>query len=86
LDQTERCGAAATASLYNVVLQELMARKLSNRGITLPYIDELCRTAFKKVEGKWYLPSEQNKGDSANADQSSNPICFYWDTEFDESH
>jgi predicted RNA-binding Zn-ribbon protein involved in translation (DUF1610 family) len=47
-------GLRTTDSLYNVVLQELMARKLSNRSVTLPYIDELCRIAFKKVEGKWY--------------------------------
>jgi hypothetical protein len=41
-----------TDALYNVLLQELMERKLSNRGVTLPYIDELCRSAFKKVAGK----------------------------------
>ena len=58
LDPTRYADALRTTdSLYNVVLQELMARKLSNRGVTLPYIDELCRIAFKKVEGKWYLPS-----------------------------
>jgi hypothetical protein len=68
----------ATDSLYNVVLQELMARKLSNRGVTLPYIDELCRIAFKKVEGKWYLPSEEIRADRLNLDVEDEPSAIEW--------
>jgi hypothetical protein len=67
-----------TDSLYNVVLQELMARKLSNRGVTLPYIDELCRIAFKKVEGKWYLPSEEIRSDRLNLDVEDEPSAIEW--------
>jgi hypothetical protein len=60
------------------VLQELMARKLSNRGVTLPYIDELCRIAFKKVEGKWYLPSEEIRADRLNFDVADEPSAIEW--------
>jgi hypothetical protein len=60
------------------VLQELIARKPSNRGITLPYIDELCRIAFKKVEGKWYLPSEEIRGDRLNVDVEDEPSAIEW--------
>jgi hypothetical protein len=67
-----------TDSLYNVVLQELMACKLSNRGVTLPYIDELCRVAFKKVEGKWYLPSEEIRADRLNLDVEDEPSAIEW--------
>jgi hypothetical protein len=67
-----------TDSLYNVVLQELMARKLSNRGITLPYVDELCRVAFKKIEGKWYLPSEEIRADRLNLDAEDEPSAIEW--------
>ncbi|MGH8069732.1 MAG: DNA methyltransferase [Candidatus Entotheonellia bacterium] len=67
-----------TDSLYNVVLQELMARKLSNRGVTLPYIDELCRIAFKKVEGKWYMPSEEIRADSLSFDVADEPSAIEW--------
>jgi predicted RNA-binding Zn-ribbon protein involved in translation (DUF1610 family) len=68
----------ATDSLYNAVLQELMARKLSNRGVTLPYIDELCRVAFKEVEGKWYLPSEEIRADRLNLDVEDEPSAIEW--------
>jgi hypothetical protein len=79
LDPTRYTDALRTTdSLYNVVLQELMARKLSNRGITLPYIDELCRTAFKKVEGKWYLPSEEIRADRLNLDVEDEPSAIEW--------
>jgi DNA modification methylase/predicted RNA-binding Zn-ribbon protein involved in translation (DUF1610 family) len=67
-----------TDSLYNVVLQELMARKLSNRGITLPYIDELCRVAFKKIDGKWYLPSEEIRANRLNLDVEDEPSAIEW--------
>lgn len=49
----------ATDSLYNVVIQELMNQHLSNRGVTMPYINELCSSTMKKVDGKWYLPGEE---------------------------
>jgi hypothetical protein len=77
LDPTRYADALRTTdSLYNVVLQELMARKLSNRGVTLPYIDELCRIAFKKVEGKWYLPSEEIRVDRLNFDVADEPSAI----------
>ena len=79
LDPTRYADALRTTdSLYNVVLQELMARKLSNRGVTLPYIDELCRIAFKKVEGKWYLPSEEIRADRLNFDVADEPSAIEW--------
>ena len=79
LDPTRYADALRTTdSLYNVVLQELMARKLSNRGITLPYIDELCRIAFKKVEGKWYLPSEEIRADRLNLEVEDEPSAIEW--------
>jgi hypothetical protein len=60
LDPTRYADALRTTdALYNVVLQELMERQLSNRGLTLPYLDELCRSALKEVAGKWYLPSDK---------------------------
>jgi len=79
LDPTRYADALRTTdSLYNVVLQELMARKLSNRAITLPYIDELCRVAFKKIEGKWYLPSEEIRADRLNLDVEDEPSAIEW--------
>lgn len=48
-----------TDALYSVILQALMQRHQSNRGITIPYVDDLCGTTFKKVQGCWYLPSEE---------------------------
>lgn len=65
-----------TNSLYNVVLQELMERKLSNRGVILPYIDELCRSAFKKVAGKWYLPSEEIRAERLNLEVDNEPSAI----------
>ena len=67
-----------TDALYNVVLQELMERRLSNRGVTLPYIDELCRSAFKKVEGKWYLPSEEIRAERLNLEVEDEPSAIEW--------
>src|SRR5262245_33685593 len=67
-----------TDALYNVVLQELMERKLSNRGVTIPYIDELCRSAFKKVEGKWYLPSEEIRSERLNLEVLDEPSAIEW--------
>jgi hypothetical protein len=67
-----------TDALYNAVLQELMARKLSNRGVTLPYIDELCRSAFKKVEGKWYLPSEEIRAERLTLEVEDEPSAIEW--------
>jgi hypothetical protein len=79
LDPTRYTDARRTTdSLYNVVLQELMARKLSNRRVTLLYIDELCRIAFKKVEGKWYLPSEEIRADHLNLDVADEPSAIEW--------
>jgi hypothetical protein len=79
LDPTRYADALRTTdSLYNVVLQELMARKLSNRGVTLPYIDELCQVAFKRVEGKWYLPSEEIRADRLNLDVEDEPSAIEW--------
>jgi len=68
----------ATDALYNVVLQDLMERKLSNRGVTLPYIDELCRSAFKKVAGKWYLPSEEIRAELLNLEVTDEPSAIEW--------
>src|SRR6266511_3077448 len=67
-----------TDSLYNVVLQELMERKLSNRGVTLPYIDELCQSAFKKVAGKWYLPSKEIRAERLNLEVDVEPSAIEW--------
>jgi predicted RNA-binding Zn-ribbon protein involved in translation (DUF1610 family) len=79
LDPTRYGDALRTIdSLYNVVLHELMARKLSNRGITLPYIDELCRVAFKKIQGKWYLPSEEIRAERLNLDVEDEPSAIEW--------
>ena len=79
LDPTRYANVLRTTdSLYNVVLQELMARKLSNRGVTLPYIDELCRIAFKKVEGKWYLPSDEIRADRLSFDVADEPSAIEW--------
>lgn len=61
-----------------VVLQELMERKLSNRGVTMPYIDTLCRSAFKKVEGKWYLPSEEIRSERLNLEVEDEPSAIEW--------
>lgn len=48
-----------TDALYNMALQEMMNRRLSHLGVTLPYIDKLCAAAFKKVAGKLEsLPGE----------------------------
>jgi len=65
-------------ALYSVVLQELMERKLSNRGVTMPYIDEVCRGAFKKVEGKWYLPSEEIRDERLNLEVLDEPSAIAW--------
>jgi hypothetical protein len=79
LDSTRYSDALRTTdALYNVVLQELMARKLSNRGVTLPYIDELCRSAFKKIEGKWYLPSEEIRAERLNLEVEDEPSAIEW--------
>lgn len=79
LDPTRYADALRTTdSLYNVVLQELMARKLANRGVTLPYINELSRIAFKKVEGKWYLPLEEIRADRLNLDVEDEPSAIEW--------
>jgi hypothetical protein len=65
-------------ALYSVVLQELMERKWSNRGVTIPYIDELCRSAFKKIEGKWYLPSEEIRSERLNLEVEDEPSAIDW--------
>ena len=67
-----------TDALYSMVLQELMERKLSNRGVTMPYIDALCRSAFKKVEGKWYLPSEEIRAERLNLEVLDEPSAIEW--------
>jgi hypothetical protein len=67
-----------TDALYSVVLQELMERKLSNRGVMIPYIDALCRSAFKKVEGKWYLPSEEIRSERLNLEVEDEPSAIDW--------
>lgn len=67
-----------TDALYSVVLQELMERKLSNRGVTMPYIDTLCRSAFKKVEGKWYLPSEEIRSERLSLEVEDEPSAIEW--------
>jgi hypothetical protein len=79
LDSTRYSDSLRTTdSLYNVVLQELMERRLSNRGVTLPYIDELCRSAFKKVVGKWYLPSEEIRAERLNLTVEDEPSAIDW--------
>jgi DNA modification methylase len=79
LDSTRYSEALRTTNaFYNVVLHELMARKLSNRGVTLPYIDELCRSAFKKIEGKWYLPSEEIRAERLNLEVEDEPSAIEW--------
>ncbi|MBI3302761.1 MAG: hypothetical protein HYZ72_11905 [Deltaproteobacteria bacterium] len=55
-----------------------MERKLSNRGVTIPYIDALCRSAFKKVEGKWYLPSEEIRSERLNLEVEDEPSAIEW--------
>jgi hypothetical protein len=55
-----------------------MERKLSNRGVTLPYLDELCRSAFKKVAGKWYLPSEEIRAERLNLEIDDEPSAIEW--------
>ena len=55
-----------------------MERKLSNRGVTMPYVDEVCRVAFKKVEGKWYLPSEEIRGERLNLEVLDEPSAIEW--------
>ncbi|MBI4331095.1 MAG: hypothetical protein HY673_07440 [Chloroflexi bacterium] len=75
LDPTRYSDALRTTdSLYNVVLQELMNRKLSNRGLTLPYIDELCRSSFKKIDGRWYLPSEEIRAERTTLEDERSAI------------
>ncbi len=67
-----------TDALYTVALQELMNHRLSNRGVTMPYIDELCAAAFKKVAGRWYLPSEEIYSDSLLAEIQDEPSAIAW--------
>jgi hypothetical protein len=79
LDPTQYADTLRTTdALYNVVLQELMERKLSNRGVTLPYIDELCRSALKKVAGKWYLSSEEIRAELLNLAVTDEPSAIEW--------
>lgn len=67
-----------TDALYTVALQELMSRQLSHLGVTMPYIDELCSAAFKKVEGRWYLPSEEIHSDSLLVEIQDEPSAITW--------
>lgn len=68
----------ATDALYTVALQELMSHRLSNRGVTMPYVDELCASAFKKIAGRWYLPSEEIYSDSLLAEIQDEPSAISW--------
>jgi DNA modification methylase len=68
----------ATDALYSVALQELMNHRLSNRGVTIPYVDELCASAFKKIAGRWYLPSEEIHSDSLLAEIQDEPSAIAW--------
>jgi len=68
----------ATDALYTVALQELMNNRLSHRGLTMPYVDELCAAAFKKVAGRWYLPSEEIYSDSLLAEIQDEPSAIAW--------
>lgn len=67
-----------TDALYTVALQELMRRGLSNRGVTMPYIDELCSSAFKKVAGRWHLPSEEIHTGSLLVEIQDEPSAITW--------
>jgi len=71
-------GLRATDALYTVALQELMSHRLSNRGMTMPYVDELCASAFKKIAGRWYLPSEEIRSDSLLAEIQDEPSAIAW--------
>jgi hypothetical protein len=67
-----------TDAVYSVALQELMKNGMSNRGVTMPYIDELCASAFKKIGGRWYLPSEEIYSDSLLAEIQNEPSAIAW--------
>ncbi len=63
-DLNTRPGAASeaqrtTSELYSHVLRVLMEAGLSNRGLTMPFIEDLCATVFKKVAGCWHLASDE---------------------------
>lgn len=63
-DLNTRPGAASeaqrtTSELYSHALRVLMEAGLSNRGLTMPFIEDLCATVFKKVAGCWHLASDE---------------------------
>jgi len=63
-DLNTRPGAASdaqrsTSELYSHVLRALMEAGLSNRGLTMPFVEDLCATVFKKVAGCWHLASDE---------------------------
>ena len=68
----------ATDALYTVVIQELMSRHLSNSGVTMPYIDSLCASAFKKIEGRWFLLSEEILSDFLLTEIQDEPSAIVW--------
>jgi DNA modification methylase len=67
-----------TDALYSVVIQEMMRQHLSNRGVTMPYVDDLCGAAFKKVNGRWYLPSEDIHTSWVLTEIQDEPSAIAW--------